>query len=74
MVFFINLFELFPILVMKFIPQRYLSFEKEQKEDEVEIKENENVVNVELEQIDKKRISKNEIKNINENEEQLDKE
>lgn len=74
MVFFTNLFELFPILVMKFIPQRYLSFDKEQKEDEVEIKENENVVNVELEQINKERISKNEIKNINENEEQLDKE
>ena len=74
MVFFMNLFELFPIVVMKFIPQKYLKFEHKQKEDEIKIKENENVINVELGQIEKERINKNEIKNINENEEQLDKE
>ena len=59
---------------MKFIPQKYLKFEHKQKEDDIKIKENENVINVELGQIEKERINKNEIKNINENEEQLDKE
>lgn len=70
-VFFVNVCRLLPILVMKFIPQTYLNYESQKRDDEVNMKDNENEVNIELGEVGK---SNFEMKENNENEERLDKE